>query len=152
MGNRRLARTSKTPGRTRLINLFTTTYGFRVADLPGYGYAKASQQSQRAWNEAVDAYLNERANLHGLVLVMDSRHPLKPFDQEMLSWAADREILTRVLLNKADKLKNNARNNALREVKAFIADHQHASTQLFSASSGMGLENAIEWLTQFSQE
>ena len=75
--NKRLARVSKTPGRTRLINLFDTSWGFRIVDLPGYGYAKASQSERASWNAAVDEYLEHRTNLQGLVLVMDARHPLK---------------------------------------------------------------------------
>lgn len=149
-GSKRLARVSKTPGRTRLINLFSTSIGIRIADLPGYGYAKASRQAQAAWNEAVDTYLEQRANLKGLVLVMDSRHPLKPFDCHMLEWADDRELELLVLLNKADKLKRNAQARALATTQASIASQATATAQLFSATTGLGVEAAAVWLRSFA--
>lgn len=150
MGSHGLARVSKTPGRTRLINLFSTSFGLRVADLPGYGYAKASKKAQQGWNKAVDQYLAERPNLHGLVVVMDARHPLKPFDQSMITWAEERELNVLLLLNKSDKLKRNAQHNVLREVQAYVEQLESVQVLLFSAQSGRGLEDAVEWFGQFA--
>ncbi|MYD42431.1 MAG: YihA family ribosome biogenesis GTP-binding protein [Gammaproteobacteria bacterium] len=149
-GSKRLARVSKTPGRTRLINMFTTSVGFRVADLPGYGYAKASRREQDAWNAAVDTYLEQRHNLRGLVLVIDARHPLKPFDQNMLDWAVRRELVVLALLNKADKLKRNAQIRTLAEVQRSTAACVNVTVQLFSAATGLGSEAATDWLRQFA--
>ena len=148
--NKRLARVSKTPGRTRLINLFLTSWGFRIVDLPGYGYAKASQSERATWNAAVDEYLEHRVNLQGLVLVMDARHPLKPFDQRMLDWANDRELSVRVLLNKADKLKRNAQARTVAETKRHVAESELTTVQLFSAASGVGSDELAAWLGDFA--
>ena len=150
MGSHGLAHVSKTPGRTRLINLFSTSFGFRVADLPGYGYAKASKKAQQGWNKAVDQYLAERPNLQGLVVVMDARHPLKPFDQSMITWAEERDLNVLLLLNKADKLKRNAQHNVLREVQTYVEPLESVQVLLFSAQSGQGLEDAVEWFGQFA--
>lgn len=148
--NKRLARVSKTPGRTRLINLFATSWGFRIVDLPGYGYAKASQSERAAWNAAVDEYLEHRANLQGLVLVMDARHPLKPFDQRMLDWASERVLSVRVLLNKADKLKRNAQFRTAAEVQRHVAGSELITVQLFSAASGLGSDELSAWMSEFA--
>ena len=148
--NKRLARVSKTPGRTRLINLFATSWGFRIVDLPGYGYAKASRSERAAWNAAVDEYLEHRANLQGLVLVMDARHPLKPFDQRMLDWASERVLSVRVLLNKADKLKRNAQVRTVAEVQRHVAGSELITVQLFSAASGLGSDELSAWMSEFA--
>lgn len=147
--NKRLARVSKTPGRTRLINLFETSWGFRIVDLPGYGYAKASQKERAAWNAAVDEYLEQRANLRGLVLVMDARHPLKPFDQRMLDWASERILNVLALLNKADKLKRNAQLRTVAETKRRVVAYETVTVQLFSATTGLGSDELTEWLANF---
>jgi GTP-binding protein len=151
--HRELARTSRTPGRTRLMNFFATTTGGRIVDLPGYGFARASKSQRQAWRVHVERYLSQRRNLVGLVLVMDIRHPLEPFDRQLLAWARLASLPTHVLLNKADKLGHGARTETLRAVKAALAtppDVQHASVQLFSAATGLGREELIarlgEWL------
>lgn len=148
--NKRLARVSKTPGRTRLINLFDTSWGFRIVDLPGYGYARASHRERASWNAAVDEYLEQRTNLQGLVLVMDARHPLKPFDQRMLDWASERVVNVLVLLNKADKLKRNAQVRTLAETERHVSTYESISVQLFSATSGLGSDKLAAWLTGFA--
>ena len=141
-GRRQLARVSKTPGRTQLINFFTVAEGGRLVDLPGYGYARASKSRQEAWGTAVDDYLNRRDNLVCVVLVMDARHPFKPFDRDMIDWCAVRSMPLLVLLNKADKLKRGERTRVLRSVEADMPPS--ARTLLFSAVSGMGVAEATE--------
>lgn len=148
--NKRLARVSKTPGRTRLINLFMTSWGFRIVDLPGYGYAKASRSERTNWNAAVDEYLEQRTNLQGLVLIMDARHPLRPFDQRMLEWACARTMRVLVLLNKADKLKRNAQVRTFSETRSHVAIYDSITVQLFSATSGMGSDELASWLSEFA--
>lgn len=135
-GLKGLARTSKTPGRTQLINFFDTPGG-RLVDLPGYGFAKVPEAVKARWRGLMEAYLNEREPLAGLVVVMDIRHPLKPFDEQMLAWAAHAELPVHVLLTKADKLTRNHQNQALARVRRERPD---ASLQLFSAVSGLGLD------------
>lgn len=143
-----LARVSKTPGRTRLINLFDVAPEQRLVDLPGYGYAKVSQAERARWGQLLDAYLNERQSLAGLVLVMDIRHPLMDFDRELLDYAGPLSLPVHVLLSKADKLGRGAGLKTLAEVKRGLM--ARASVQLFSAHSGEGVEEAQglvgEWL------
>ena len=140
-GSRKLARVSKTPGRTQLINFFTVADGGRLVDLPGYGYAKAAKARREAWGRAIDDYLNQRANLVGVVLVMDARRPLQPFDQDMMGWCGTRDKPLLALLNKADKLKQGARAQLLRTVQAGLNDRARAL--LFSAATGLGSAEAV---------
>ena len=141
-GNRSLARVSKTPGRTQLINFFTVADGGRLVDLPGYGYAKAPKARRDAWGRAIDDYLNRRTNLVGIVLVMDARRPLQAFDTHMIDWAETRGLPMLALLNKADKLKRGARAQTLRDVQRELGDHCHAA--LFSAQTGLGSAEAVD--------
>ena len=103
-GNKRMAKVSKTPGRTQLLNLFDLNRGGRLVDLPGYGYAKAGKSAQASWQQSVNDYLSRRDNLVGVVLVTDIRHPGQPYDQELIDWSEASELTLHVLLNKADKL------------------------------------------------
>ena len=114
---RALARTSKTPGRTQQIVFFNLDEGRNLVDLPGYGYAKVPEKLKRQWYELVEGYLAERRALQGLILVMDVRHPLTDFDQQMLEWAAHAGMPVHILLTKADKLKRGAANNTLLKVR-----------------------------------
>lgn len=145
-GNRKLARVGKTPGRTRALNLFEVQSGGRFVDLPGYGYAKASRQAQREWNAAAADYLQHRRNLAGLVIVTDCRRTLTDMDGTMLEWAVTRGVPCLLLLNKADKLKLNARLKALHEMQAALSGVDELSVLLFSAVSGLGKPNALEWM------
>ena len=159
-GNRRLARTSKTPGRTQLLNFFMTRPGGRLVDLPGYGFAKASRQKRQTWQEHVEDYLSRRDNLVGMLLVMDVRHPFQPFDEQLIEWASQSELALHILLNKADKLKHGARVQALRSAEQHLggtphSHHSATTVQLFSATNGTGNAQAIAWLTErlsFPQE
>jgi len=137
---RNLARTSKTPGRTQLVNFFAVNEQHRLVDLPGYGFAKVPPKVKRAWQELMESYFSERACLHGLIQIMDVRHPLKPFDQQMLSWSQQSNIPTHVLLSKADKLKRGAAKSTLLSVQREVGSF--ASVQLFSALNKQGLEQA----------
>lgn len=142
-GRRALARVSKTPGRTQLINLFELPMAARLVDLPGYGYAKVSARVRQEWARNVGEYVERRDNLIGLVLIMDCRHPLGPLDQQMLDWCLARALPCHVLLTKADKLRFGAAKKTLLEVqKTFRTLGDQLSVQLFSATSGQGLEEA----------
>lgn len=116
-GNGRLARTSKTPGRTQLINLFTLDDSRRLVDLPGYGYAKVAKQVKEEWQKNLAHYLEVRQCLKGLVLLMDCRHPLKDLDQMMVNWCLDRELAVHILLTKTDKISRSEVNNALQKIR-----------------------------------
>ena len=137
-GSSSLARVSKTPGRTQLINFFTTSSIGRLVDLPGYGYAKASKHHQVEWNEATHQYLANRENLVGLVLIIDSRHAPQPLDVEMLNWCKEQDLPLLILLNKVDKATQKERTKCLREVQKILADYKLAEVILFSAKSGKG--------------
>lgn len=147
-GNRRLARTSKTPGRTQLLNFFSTPLGGRLVDLPGYGYARTSKAAQRGWQNHVEQYLSERENLVAVVLVMDIRHPFEPFDTQLIEWARRAEIPLHLLLNKADKLRHGARLTAERLARANLPSDAF-SIQLFSATTSIGRAPLIERLTRW---
>jgi GTP-binding protein len=139
--NKKLARTSKTPGRTQLINFFDLGEDLRLVDLPGYGYAKVPLAVKRDWQKNLDEYLNQRQCLRGLILVMDSRHPLKEFDQMMIRWAGDARLPLHALLTKADKLKRAPALSAQREVTRYMENiSADLSCQLFSALKKTGLK------------
>jgi GTP-binding protein len=147
-GNHRLARTSKTPGRTQLLNFFELDDQRRLVDLPGYGYAKVPAQIQRHWGKLLDRYFQERQSLAGLVLIMDIRHPLKPYDEQMLNWCNSARLPVHVLLNKSDKLSRGAAQNCLQEVSKRLTN-EAVSLQLFSALKRSGLEQARQVLDEW---
>lgn len=149
-GHKGLARTSKTPGRTQLINFFDVTPEARLVDLPGYGYAKVPPEVKAQWERHLNAYLERRESLTGLVLLMDVRHPLTDFDRQMLAWCMQADLPVHVLLTKSDKLKRGAATNALLGVRRDLAKmHPAASAQLFSALDGTGLDEARDRLANW---
>ncbi|KEF30823.1 MAG: YihA family ribosome biogenesis GTP-binding protein [Gammaproteobacteria bacterium] len=149
--NGKLARTSKTPGRTRLINFFSLNReGCRLVDLPGYGYAKVSRDMKDDWQQHLGHYLNDRRCLRGLVLVMDIRHPLTEFDQMMVEWCEHNNLPLMILATKADKLKFGQAKNAMmgiaKRLKPFsCVEH----LIMFSATSKRGIEECREALTDW---
>jgi GTP-binding protein len=139
--HRKLARVSKTPGRTQLINVFVLDENRRLVDLPGYGYAKAPLPAKQQWEKTINAYINDRLCLKGLILVMDIRHPFKTLDNLLLEYCKQRELPVHILLNKADKLSNNQIAVALHGAKAALTEYHNSVTfQRFSASTGDGLK------------
>lgn len=148
-GQKQLARASKTPGRTQLINFFTLSQEAMLVDLPGYGYAKASQAKQRQWIELLEYYFTYRKALRGTIIVMDIRHPLQEADQSMIDWCLHHRSEVHVLLNKADKL---SRNQAIQQLhltqkKLITQQAEEVSVQLFSASKGSGLDQCYRKLS-----
>lgn len=142
-GLRQLARVSKTPGRTQLINLFEVPGG-RFADLPGYGYAQVPGEMRRDWGRLIGEYMETRDNLTGVILIMDIRHPLTDFDLQMLDWAQHRQMRVHCLLTKADKLGFGASKNTLLGVRRTLEarDQPDLSAALFSATAKTGLDEA----------
>lgn len=138
-----LARTSKTPGRTQLLNFFAIDPQRRIVDLPGYGYAKVAEGIKREWQGALADYLERRECLRGLMLMMDIRHPLKDFDVQMLNWAAHISLPVHVLLTKADKLKKGPAASTLLKVRAELQRlGPDLSAQTFSSLNKTGIDEA----------
>lgn len=138
-----LARTSKTPGRTRLLNFFSIDAERRIVDLPGYGYAKVAESIKRDWQGALAAYLEERECLRGLMLMMDIRHPLKDYDLQMLRWAEHIALPVHVLLTKSDKLKKGPAASAVLAVRRELKKINEAfSVQAFSSLKKTGIDEA----------
>nr|WP_222939798.1 ribosome biogenesis GTP-binding protein YihA/YsxC [Photobacterium sp. BZF1] len=145
-----LARTSKTPGRTQLINMFEVVPGCNLIDLPGYGYAQVPLEMKLKWQESLGEYLQKRECLQGLVVLMDIRHPLKDLDQQMIMWAIESRLPVLVLLTKADKLKSGARKQQLMKVrdsvKTFGGDVQ---VEAFSSLKGIGVDQVRRKLDEW---
>lgn len=133
-----LARTSKTPGRTRELVCFDLADNRRLIDLPGYGYAKVNIDMKAQWSKTLDQYFQHRQSLVGLVLIMDIRHPMKPYDIQMLEWCLAKGLPTHVLLNKVDKLSKGAAKGQLQKVQHMLPEF--CSIQLFSALKKQGMD------------
>ncbi|WP_428357695.1 ribosome biogenesis GTP-binding protein YihA/YsxC [Methyloprofundus sp.] len=142
-----LARTSKTPGRTQLLNFFNLNEQQRFVDLPGYGYAKVPAKVKRQWHDLMETYLQERQSLYGIILVMDIRHPLTEFDWQMIEWCAYTKKPLHILLTKADKLNYGAAKNTLFKVQRELQEQDLSVTlQLFSALKKSGIDDIHELL------
>ncbi|MDD5036207.1 MAG: ribosome biogenesis GTP-binding protein YihA/YsxC [Methylococcaceae bacterium] len=147
-----LARTSKTPGRTQLLNFFELDDQRRLVDLPGYGYAKVPQAVQNHWGKALETYLRERQSLQGVFLLMDIRHPLTEFDWQMIEWCRHCELPLHIALTKADKLSRGAAKATLHKVQATLKRESRGlevSLQLFSAPERQGVDEAHAVLDQW---
>ena len=154
-----LARTSKTPGRTQLLNFFSLDDERRLVDLPGYGYAKVPIPLKQHWQKHLEAYLGSRECLRGVILLMDVRHPMTDFDKMMLDWAKASGMPMHILLTKADKLTFGAAKNTLLKVRQEIRKGWGdgvASIQLFSAPKRQGVDEAqlvlAQWLGLIEEE
>jgi GTP-binding protein len=148
-----LARTSKTPGATRLVNFFELEPGRRLVDLPGYGFAAVAGTMREHWGRLIEGYFRRRAALRGVIVVMDIRHPLKDQDWDMLRLARSRSLPAHLLLTKADKLGRGARAAACAAVRREAGGE--ATVQVFSALSGEGVteaRSALERLLSGSPE
>lgn len=140
-----LARISKTPGRTQMINFFQIDPLHRLVDLPGYGYAKVPESTRLRWRNLMERYFEHRESLRGILLIMDIRHPLTPYDWQMIEWCQYYNYQIHILLNKADKFKRGPALNILQRVQNIIKD-RNISIQTFSATKRKGLEEAYEVL------
>lgn len=149
-GIKNLARTSKTPGRTQLINLFSIDETRRLVDLPGYGYAKVALQIKLEWQKNLAHYLESRQSLKGLILVMDVRHPLKDLDQMMIDWSLNRDLPVHILLTKSDKLsRSDVKNTLLKVLKHYELAAHLVSAQAFSSLNKDGVDTLIKQLNQW---
>ena len=151
----KLARTSRTPGRTQLINFFSLSNHQRLVDLPGYGFAKVPLAVKKKWNQQLERYLQYRESLRGLVMLMDIRHPLTEPDRQMLGWAVTASMPVHILLTKADKLKRGPAQSTLLSVREELSTQSDLiSVQLFSSLKRQGVDalgrQLNNWLTDSS--
>ena len=147
VNRRQFARTSKTPGRTQLVNFFALRAGARLVDLPGYGFAKVSGKMRDHWANLMAEYFETRASLRGMFLIVDIRRRLTEFDHQMLAFAESVGLPVHVLLTKADKLKRGQAAAALLEVRRELGDN--VTVQHFSALSRLGEDEARARLEEF---
>ncbi|MFN7086604.1 MAG: ribosome biogenesis GTP-binding protein YihA/YsxC [Burkholderiales bacterium] len=147
--HKRLAFTSKTPGRTQTINFFSLAPRCFLVDLPGYGYAAVPAKEKRHWALLVSTYLQTRMSLSGLVLIMDARHPFTALDRQLLDWLAPLHKRAHVLLTKADKLNRQEAMATLRAAEAAVHHYPGCSVQLFSGTTGLGVQAARKTLAQW---
>ncbi|MDP3559337.1 MAG: ribosome biogenesis GTP-binding protein YihA/YsxC [Legionellaceae bacterium] len=145
---RTIARTSKTPGCTQMINVFTLDETRRLIDLPGYGFAQVSIKTKQTWQKSMQDYLQERQSLRGIVLIMDCRHPLKPLDIQMLEWASSGQNLRiHVVLSKSDKISRLQLKSTLLQTTSFCQSLSDSiSVQTFSGLKKEGIETLVETL------
>ena len=145
-----LARTSKTPGRTQLINVFELDEERRLIDLPGYGYAQVPIEMKKKWQRALGEYLQKRQSLKGIVVLMDIRHPFKDSDQDLIHWAVDAGIPVLALLTKSDKFKSGKRKaQVLMAKEAALAFCGDVTVQSFSSLNKQGLDELEAVLNQW---
>ncbi|QTL36200.1 MULTISPECIES: ribosome biogenesis GTP-binding protein YihA/YsxC [Pseudoalteromonas] len=143
--DQKLARTSKTPGRTQLINTFSLDEDKRLIDLPGYGFAKVPLEMKKKWQKSLGEYLQKRQSLKGIVVLMDIRHPLKDLDMDLINWAAGSDIPVLALLTKADKLKQGKRKAEVLQVRKALAElNADITVHAFSSLKGLGLKE-LAW-------
>ena len=147
VNRRQFARTSKTPGRTQLVNFFSMRDGQRLVDLPGYGFAKVAESVRAHWGRLLQDYFETRQSLSGLISVVDVRRELQDFDRQMLTFAGSVDLRVHVLLTKADKLKRGKAATALLQVKKELGSA--ATAQLFSAHNRQGMDEARDTLETF---
>ena len=143
-GARKLARVSKTPGRTQLLNFFSFGEDRRLVDLPGYGFARVAPDVQALWRKSLEAYLSTRASLAGLVVTMDIRRGITPLDDTLLRWLEPRELPVAVLLTKADKLSRSAAIAQERALQKAVGPAVELTR--FSALTGDGVPEAQAWI------
>lgn len=145
-GRRKLARTSRTPGRTQRFVVYEFASERRVIDLPGFGFAKVAKSQRAHWSTEIPRYLEMRRALKGLVLVVDSRHPLKAEELDIVSWCEAARLPLLLLLNKMDKLNQRDRAKSLKAVRAAAGSPELMAAQLFSATERIGVTEALKRL------
>lgn len=149
---RKLARTSKTPGRTQQINFFSLGENARLVDLPGYGFAQVPLAIKDKWNKTIHQYLSSRENLIVLVLLMDIRHPMTDLDQQMIKWASESNLATQVLLTKADKLKKGKAAASVLDVERQLNSYPgNFAVEPFSSLNYLGVDKMRAQLGEWTE-
>ena len=152
---KKLAKVSRTPGRTQHLVFFELDEQRRLVDLPGYGYAKVPDKVKQRWHLDMSEYFDNRKCLRAAILVMDCRHPLKPFDEMMLQWCVNNDVATNILLTKSDKLKKGAASSTKLKVIKSLEDLPNVNVQLFSSLKKLGISELCQYLDkvfEFSNE
>ena len=147
--NKKLAKTSKTPGRTQAINIFSLDdqKTRRITDLPGYGFAKVSKKTQKEWAGFINDYLNFRKSLRGLVIIMDIRHPLKESDLTLIDWCHKTNTALLILLNKSDKLSKRRVKEEVKKANSTIKEMSLIGEAIaFSSKKNIGLEGLTDFI------
>lgn len=146
-----LARTSKTPGRTQQIVYFALDEQHALVDLPGYGFAKVPAKVKQHWQQLMESYFQQRNVLKGLVLVMDIRHPLREFDEQMLFWCKHSQVPVHILLTKADKLSKGAASSTLHKTQKHLkaSGYENVSLQIFSSLKRTGSEMVVNKMNEW---
>jgi len=147
VNRRQFAKTSKTPGRTQLVNFFELDEQVRLVDLPGYGYANVSNVLREYWGKLLSFYFENRKSLKGLFMIVDIRRGLTEYDRNMLFFAKLQDLPVHILLTKSDKLKRGAAKVKLIEVQKEL--EKSATMQLFSSLNRQGLDVARDVLKKF---
>ena len=145
---KKLAKVSRTPGRTQHLVFFELDNERRLVDLPGYGYAKVPDSVKRDWHQNMSQYFDKRKCIKAAILVMDCRHPLKPFDQMMLEWCVKSKVSVNILLTKSDKLKKGAASSARLSVMKAVKDFPSVNVQLFSSLKKEGVPELCMYLDE----
>ena len=148
-GQKKLARVSKTPGRTQHLVYFELDSDRKIVDLPGYGFAKVPLEVKKKWHQSMEEFFQKRKAISGGVIVMDIRHPLMDFDQMMLNWMTAMNIPVHILLTKADKLSFGAAKNVALKINKTVSRYQNVSVQTFSSLKNSGIEELHQKLNQF---
>ena len=148
VGRRRLAFVAKAPGRTQTVNFYDLGGAGRLVDLPGYGYARVPKTVRAGWDGLVGGYLSGRDSLAGIVVLLDSRHPLTPQDQRLLGWLRPFGIRQLILLTKSDKLSRSEANAKLKETQSKLGPYVD-EVVLFSSINGAGIEQVREHLASW---
>jgi len=145
--NQKIARVSKTPGRTQLLNVFMLDEERRLIDLPGYGFAKVPMAVKIKWQKLIDTYIRQRESLKGLIVIMDIRHPMRDLDVQLLEYCDQRDLKVHIVLNKQDKISRSAAAKTLQDVKKAVESYNNeVSVQLFSALKNTGLKELHDLL------
>ena len=145
---KKLAKVSRTPGRTQHLVFFDLGHDRRLVDLPGYGYAKVPDSVKQDWHQNMSEYFDNRQCIKAVILVMDCRHPFKPFDQMMLDWCVNSKVPIHILLTKSDKLKRGAASAAKLSALKVVKDLPSVSVQLFSSLKKVGVSELSHYLNQ----
>ena len=145
---KKLAKVSRTPGRTQHLVFFDLGHDRRLVDLPGYGYAKVPDSVKQDWHQNMSEYFDNRQCIKAAILVMDCRHPFKPFDQMMLDWCVNSKVPIHILLTKSDKLKRGAASAAKLSALKVVKDLPSVSVQLFSSLKKVGVSELSHYLNQ----
>jgi GTP-binding protein len=147
VSRRRIAHVSSTPGKTRTINLYLCNRRFVLADLPGYGFSRASRAEQARWTRDIESYMEHRTGLRAIIILVDGRHPPMPIDTEAIGWFSVLELPLLVVFTKMDRVKRADIGRRQADI-AGMCDERHLESAMFSAKTGLGKKDVWSWIEQ----